>query len=143
MTKPQPFIRAIRQKSALHMLTAVAMDTFADTATKHWPDTYHGNSRSDVVELQRDCVDLDVFVAGHMFELRIRQAARDVATANAEPAVRGEFTEMEFVYPLEDDFTVAPGVVEELQRYIRKEVINFIKKERARQRRIFEEQEGQ
>ena len=140
MSKPQPFIRAIRQKSALHALIAVAMDTFADTATKHWPDTYHGNSRADVVELQRNCVDLDVFVAGHMFELRIRQDEHGNDT-HAEPATRGEYTAMEFVYTLNDTYTVEPSDVDALQRYVRKEVINYIKKERARQHRAFEGRE--
>ena len=139
MSKPQPCIRAIRQKSALHALIAVAMDTFADTAIKHWPETYYGNSRADVVELQRNCVDLDVYVAGRMFELRIRQSERKGAKTRSVPAERGEYTAMEFVYVLDDDFTVAPGVTESLQRYIRKEVINYIKKERARQHRVFEE----
>lgn len=139
MSKPQPIIRSIRQKSALHSLIAIAMDTFADTALKHWPNTYHGNSRADVVELQRNCVDLDIYVAGHMFELRIHQAEH-VKEPHATRAVRGDFTEMEFTYPLLPDCTVSDDVVEELQRYIRKEVINYIKKERARQSDIFEEQ---
>lgn len=139
MTTDKPFIRAIRQKSALHTLTAAAMDTFADTVTKHWPETYHGSSRADVVELQKNCVDLDVYVASHMFELRIKQVPSDSRVKGAQPAERGEVTEMEFCYCLQDDFTVSNTTIDNLKRYIRKETINYIKKERYRQRRTYEE----